>query len=200
MAVALSSSPSPPRLSGNISDEELKELVKSEWEESPTKHVSFYRNGDCFDIASKHECLFMGVAKKQSRLNKVQLATVMTDLHKEGKQNLTEIAGVLTHAYSKILGLRRNVSNGQKTAEIAMKIIRAFNGNEKKEPDLESEIDLVESATSSNCFGGREDCSTAEELLKKTQERFEQCSPPPKKVLMDDSPLLIDDSPLKADL
>ena len=164
------------------------------------KHVSFYRNGDCFDIASKHECLFMGVAKKQSRLNKVQLVKVMTDLHKGSKKSFIEIAGTLTQAYSKILGLRRNVSSGQKTSGIAMKIIRAFNGNEEKEHDLESEVDLVESATSSNCFGGPEDCSTAENLLKKARERFEQCSPPPKKVLMDDSPLLIDDSPLKADL
>ena len=65
-----------------------------------------------FIIASKHESLFMGLAHKQTRLNKVQLLKVMTDLHKGNRDALAEVASKLANAYQKILSLRKHISFG----------------------------------------------------------------------------------------
>ena len=190
------------RLCSKLEDEELKELLKLHVKTSPLSQVSLYRNADWLDICDSLVDFFVAVAAKQTRLNKIQLTRMLLRLYKGDKKEMNEIAGKIALSYSTALSMRKNVTSGKKLPSNVYKIIAAFkDGKDEKEiVDNDSEDAHSAPPIDTTPIKTNPSADAAEKLLRAARERFQITSPPSKKIDITESPTLITDSPLQANI
>ena len=204
------------RMRSNITDEELKDLLKvSMGPENPVKHVTYYRSSTSDELCNRHQTLFVGVATKNSRLNKTQLFKCMYTLYKGAHDDVREISTRLANVFSTLIRQRKHVSTGARLHPASLNIIGAFSAHVDSSESSSISLEPISPATSpspsispspqgsprgaSSSIGGQ-----AEELLRKAQERFPQrTKSPPRKMktiqsLDADSPVSVPDSPVQA--
>ena len=215
-AVSGSRFPRMSRMRSNITDEELEDLLKvSMGPENPVKHVTYYRSSTSDELCNRHQTLFVGVATKNSRLNKTQLFKCMYTLYKGAYDDVREISTRLANVFSTLIRQRKHVSTGARLHPASLNIIGAFSAHVDSSESSSISLEPISPATSpspsispspqgsprgaSSSIGGQ-----AEELLRKAQERFPQkTKSPPRKMktvqsLDADSPVSVPDSPVQA--
>ena len=205
------------RMRSNITDEELKDLLKvSMGPENPVKHVTYYRSSTSDELCNRHQQLFVGVATKNRRLNKTQLFKCMYTLYKGAFDDVREISTRLANVFSTLIRQRKHVSTGARLHPSSLNIISAFSAHVDSSESSSISLEPISPATSpspsispspqgsprgaSSSIGGQ-----AEELLRKAQERFKPTTPPrkppkkmPSRVSIADSPQVVPDSPDQA--